>query len=577
MSFTIVSRPNYQDSNRQEEWLRFFPTYNKNSLRTRLVDGSNPLGEALKFLNQKNEESQEESGFSLRLTHPKSTNSSTVGIWKHEDQDRKYYVKDPGDLDAFNRPGTNILYLPTLQGTTLIDFCDISNYNQKYRYKVIKPQAEILGFPNSLASEISDVNGVFFQQVKEGEGINPKIIDLEYNPNITDDYQNGYCVAGWLNPLILILSVDGNDLEYIKKADKYQYLNAISLFIDPSALLLVEPHINESYDLRISILIKLYEKIKERERQKLSHDRRLSLIEYIFFSSQNVLPWKPFLILDLLGGKFYAKQNVSSKNDSQNTNRQNLLVNWELPQEAKSNKHWFANYWLEQWINTEQINNQSEVDIVSPPSSARYYRSSRGLTTFQVDDLSEDISLTFLLSKHPGFVSECKSINLYRFFVELFQNNPVLEKSLAQFPHYDFWRIENYSNRLVKFDEVDFWNYFSKTHFVPESPILIQIPQQKNRFLNPITSLNFGAYHFLWEFFNAFDSDRKLESIEFYNIFGWWNDWHSTIFRDRYDMGLEFINRRGFVIHQSLLGHDYLGEKATRIDWEEPNMRFSRS
>ena len=575
-SFIVVSIPNYQDYNRKEEWLKFFPDYNKNSFRTRLLDGNNTLEEAVKTLINNNKDDQNGLEFPLRLTHPKSINSSTVCIWKHKREDSIFYVKDQGDLDAFDRPNTNLLYLPTLQGKELIDFCDTKNYNQKYRYKVIKPQNEILGFSNSLASQISDVHGVFFQQVKEGEGINPTIKDIEYNPDISEN-EDEYCIAGWLNPLIFILSLDGNEIESIQASNEDEYLNALSLFLEPSSLLLVGPHINESYDLRISLLIKLYEKIKERERKNLSSDRCFSLMEYLLFYSHNPQTWKPFLILDLLAGKFYAKQNVSTNNNNQSEQRQKFTIDWELPENASSNMCWFANYWLKQWISNESINEERDVNVIPQPIQARSHRSSGGLTTFQVDNLSKNTSLTSILSQHPAFFSDTEKMNLYGFLVELFEDNSVLEKCLAQFPHQNFWWTENFNNGLIKFDEVAFWNYFSKFHFIPESPILIQIPQQKNRFLNPIASLNSGAYHFLWAFFEAVDGDRQLKDREFYNSFGWWNDWHSTIFCDRYDIELEFISRRGFVINQSLLGQDYLGEKGRRIDWEEPNMRFSRS
>jgi len=562
--FTIISRPNYQDTNRQKEWKDFFPNYKENSFSTRLTDYKNPLGEAVKTLKDRSVNSE----FFLELTHPNSPNLSTVCIWKHQERDNRYYVKDLADLTAFDSTNrNNLLYLPTLREKKLIDFHNISD-DENYRYRLI--EAEELGFPNSLASKKSDISGVFFKQVKSDEGLDPSIINLEYNPEITDDHEDEYHAVGWLNPVILTLDLDGNDIEHIEKANKNEYLYALSLFLDQSSLIFVEPHIDESYDLRISFLIKLNQIIQERQQNK-ANNKSLSLIEYILLGSQYPQPWKPFLTLDLLGGEFYAYQNVN-----ENREQEKPLVNWKPPQNAKSNKLWFAAYWLERWGNTQKINIQSEVNVVSPPSLARPYRSSKGLVTFQVDDLSgTTTSLTSLLKGHPLYISDPKKNNPYHFLVELFEN-PEFKKYSEKFPYDNFWRRSNQNNQLVKFDDVDFWNYFSKTHFVPESLILIAIPNQDNSFLDPINSLNFGAYHFLWEFFNCFDSDRERELIEFDNNFGWWNDWHSSIFNERCNVWLKFIKHSGFVIKKSLLGgKDCLGLKTNGVDWNNPNMRFS--
>lgn len=562
--FTIVSQPNYQDTNRHKEWKDFFHNYKENSFSTRLTDYKNPLGEAVKTLKDRSVESD----FFLELTHPNSPNLSTVCIWKHQGRDNRYYVKDLTDLTAFDSTNrNNLLYLPTLRGKNLINFRNISD-DENYRYRVI--EAQELGFPNSLASTKSDVSGVFFKQVKSDEGLNPVIINLEYDPEITDDRKDEYHAVGWLNPVILTLDLDGNDIEYIENANKNEFLNALSLFLDQSSLILVEPHIDESYDLRISFLIKLNQIIQERQQNK-ANNKNLSLIEYILFVSQYSQPWKPFLVLDLLGGEFYAYQNLY-----ENQEQEKPLVGWKSPQDAKSNKLWFADYWLKRWVNSQEINIQSKVNVVSPPSLARPYRSSRGLVTFQVNDLSETtLSLTSLLKGHPGYISDPKKNNPYCFLVELFQN-PEFKKYSEKFTYDSFWRTENQNNRLLKFDDVDFWNFFSKRHVVPESPILIAIPNQDNRFLEPINSINFGAYNFLWGLFNCFDSERERELIEFYNNFGWWNDWHLTIFNERWDVCLKFLKHGGFVIKKSLLGgKDCLGLKTNRVDWKNPKMRFS--
>jgi hypothetical protein len=566
--FTIVSRPNYEDINRQNEWKKNFPVYNKKSFSTRLMNDNNGLIEAIKTLEERSIKSE----FFLELIHPKSPNLSTVCVWKYQERDDKYYIKHSEDLIAFNNSNNNnLLYLPTLRDSptlrreTLIDFYNITD-NETYRYQVIEPKE--LGFPDSLFSKKSDVSGVFFKQVKSNEGVDPVRINLE---EIEEDSENEYHAVGWLNPVILTLDVEGDDIEHIQNASNNEYLNALSLFFDRSSLILVEPHINESYDLRISFLIKLYQTI---EQENQSRNKNLSLIEYMLLGSQCSQPWKPFLILDLLGGEFYAYQNVWQDRD-----REQLLVSWKSPQDATSNKHWFAGYWLNKWVSSQKINIQGKVNVVSPPSLARPYRSNVGLVTLQIDDLSKTTpSLTSLLKGHPLYISDSEKNNPYHFLVKLFED-PEVKKYSDTFPYDNFWHRLNQNNQSVKFDDLEFFNYFSKNHVIPESPILIAIPNQEdNRFLDPINSLKFGAYHFLWKLFkfNCFDSDRERELVKFSNSFGWWNDWHSTIFNERSDVCLKFIRQSGFIIGQSLIGgEDRLGLKTKGVDWNYPNMRFS--
>ncbi|MGB6297051.1 MAG: hypothetical protein WBF90_12835 [Rivularia sp. (in: cyanobacteria)] len=574
LKFTIVSRTNYQDLNSSEEWKYYFPDYSEKSFSTRLRK-DNTLSDAEKILlDKKNEENQlqqieEDSETCPKIIHPISENESTVSLWKYKNQNDKYYVKDSGDAQAFNRPQMNLLYLPELRGKRLIDFRNATDYNEKYRYKVV--ELEELGFPNSVAAQNSSVNGVFFKQINSDEGINPEVIDLEYSKDIINNNKDEYSAVGWLNPLILTFSLDDNDIENIESTRGNRYLKALSLFLEPSALILVEPHIDRDYDLRIGFLIQLHQLIEERQRNH-GNNHYLSLIEHILFGSQYIQPWKPFLILDLLGGEFYVYQNIKHNSDNEK-----LLISWNPPEDAKSNKLWFADYWLQKCENIIQqnINIQSQINIVPSPSSARVYRSGKGSIRFQVDDFSKtNLSLSSLISKHPCCTNDGNTTNLYNFLLELFQDSES-EQFSEKFPYNDFWRIKTLQNKLVEFDEVDFWNYFSQNHVIPKSPLLIAIPKQDNRFLDPIASLNFGPYHFLWDLFNYFNGERQQEIVDFYNFLGWWNNWHSTLFNNRWDVCLNFIEKRGFIIKKSILARDCLGLYDNHVNWKYLNMRFS--
>lgn len=551
MKFTIVAQPNHQDPKKYKEWVHFFPQYNSNSFSTRLRSDLDSLGEAEKILKEK-----PESVFPLEVLHPKSANHHTVRIWGSDKQPHKYYLQNSQDLNTFDTTNKdNLLYLPKLrqklrqEGKQFVEFRN-NRDEERYRYQVI--EAVELGFPNSVASKTNFISEGFFKEVGENDGVNPEIVELDCE-NIN---QSEYSCCGWLNPVVFTLALDGNDMEHINNAQD-GYLKSLSLLLAPSSIIFVEPHIDEGYDLRISFFTKLYKLIQKSQ-------KNFSIIEYFLFGSQYTQPWKPFLALDLLGGKFYAWQKVYQI-------REAPLIGWEPPLDITPNAQWFANYWRQTWENMQLIQQnqlqQSQVDIVPAPPQARPYRPSKGLDTWKFSRREEIMPLTDVLVKHPQFSQE--EINPYNFLLQLFQD-PILKKFDTIYGG-SFPRIEG---QLLTFDEVKFWSDFSTNHLIPESSILISVPKQENRFFDIIKSVNLGAYKFLGKLFSP-HSPREQEVLEFYNNFGWWNDWHSTIFEARWDIYLKFIERNGFIVSKSIVSKDYLGLKSNRINWEYPNMRFS--
>jgi hypothetical protein len=551
MKFTIIAQPNHQDPEKYQDWVHFFPQYNRNSFSTRLRSDPDSLGEAEKILKARSEDINQESVLPLEVIHPKSVNHHTVRIWGSDKQPHKYFLQDPQDLDTFDTTNQdNLLYLPELhqklrqQRKQFVEFRN-NRDEKRYRYQVI--EAVKLGFPNSVASKTNFVSEGFFKQVGENDGVNPEIVELDYD----DVNQSEYYSCGCLNPAIFTLALDGNDIEHIHNAQD-GYLKSLSLFLAPSSIIFVEPHIDEIYDLRISFLIKFNKLIQQSQ-------TNFSLIECFLFGSQYPQAWKPFLALDLLGGKFYAWQKVYQIQEQP-------LIAWEPPLDIAPNAQWFANYWRQTWKNMQFIQ-QNQVDIVPAPPQARPYRPSKGLDTWKFSSSEEIMPLTDVLVKHPQFAQE--EINPYNFLLELFQD-PKLKKFNTNYGG-SFPRIEG---QLITFDEVKFWNDLSTNHLIPESPILISVPKQEERFFDIIKSVNLGAYKFSYNLFNYY-YPREQEVIDFYNIFGWWNNWHSTIFNARWDVCLRFIERNGFIVSKSIVSKDYLGLKSNRINWKYPHMRFS--
>jgi hypothetical protein len=587
--FTVVSCTNFQDSRFTEEWAYFYPQLKNKSSSLRLrAGGTDNLKEGETALSHEydNKPDHYPAQRSLQIISPKSPNHATIPIWIRKDtpegERRTLYIKNNQDLDKFNQlEPSNLLYLPRLDKNKLANIIDlrVDGTSSTYRYQLttLSKLSEIIGLPCSLASKNSALSDVLFQQVDLKTSGNPIIIQVKSDSNIPDEPNNDYELVGWLNPVIFNFDINNYDLDFIQKSQNNEYHYLFHLLLHESAVLIVEPHLDESYDLRISFLMKLSE-IK----QSLTNDHKvLSLIEQIMLGSENSLSWKPFLILDSLGGEFSVCQNI----DYPKPGIAKPLIQWKFPQDTLENKRWLAKYWLKQWVG-EGLEYSANNSVIITPDSGRNYRSNRGLETLclsATNDNSEDkISLVSLLSNHSGFKANHNNSNLYRFLVELLKNSSELK--INESNYYRFWRSEQQKGKLViEFDDVGFWEYFSKTHVAPQSRLLISVPlaneeekfpQQHSVVLDPIHSIKFGAYHFIWELFNYLETDKHEEIIKIYNKFGWWNDWHATLFKNRWDVKLRLVS--GFILGRSILGKErnYLAKKADRTTWIQKEHRF---
>jgi len=599
--FTVVSCTNFQDSRFTEEWAYFYPQLKNKSSSLRLrAGGTDNLKRGERALSSEYDNKPEHypAQSSLQIISPKSSNHGTISIWRRKDAQEgelTLYIKNNQDLDKFNQlEPSNLLYLPLLDKNKLAYIIDLkvggTSITYTYQLATLSKLSEIIGLPYSLATKNSALSDVLFQQVDLNTPGNPTIIEVKSDPNIPDYPNDKYELFGWLNPVIFNFDIDNYDLHFIQESqpNKYHYLFNLLLHkssvLHESAVLIVEPHLDESYDLRISFLMKLSE-IK----QSLTNDHKvLSLIEHIMLGSDHSLSWKPFLILDSLGGEFSVCQNI----DYPKPGIAKPLIQWKFPQDTSANKLWLAKYWLEQWVGEGSEHSANNSAIVTS-DSRRNYRSNRGLETLYISDTDDNsgdkISLVSLLSNHSGFKAHQNNSNLYRFLVELLKNRfNSYELKIDESNYHRFWRSEQQKGKLViEFDDVGFWEYFSQTHVAPQSRLLISVPlpNEKEEFpqsysvvFYPIHSIKFGAYHFIWELFNYLETDKHEEIIKIYNKFGWWNDWHATIFQNRWDVQLKFIT--GFILGKSILGKErnYLARKEDRTSWrQKEKMVFSRT
>ena len=201
------------------------------------------------------------------------------------------------------------------------------------------------------------------------------------------------------------------------------------------------------------------------------------------------------------------------------------------------------------------------------------------MDSFTVGDLAlVNSSCSSLLSHHPKFR---EGNHLYHFLEELLKD-PRFKGREEEKCHYGSVRsapegtLRDRTKSKVSFDDVYFTNRFSKCYVVPKYPVLVAIPGVENKFLDPIRSVNNGERDFLLRLFNSLDLRRDRPKVKLQNSFGWWNDWHSILFKDRWDIEVQYIDfLPGFVLGRSRLGEGYLGLNIVESkDWKSEIMHF---
>ena len=529
-SFTVVSRPDYPD-HKNNQW-------NRVSLANHQKYPLEPTATQLK---------------NSKLIHPRDPNLQTFGIWQDSENLDSYYVKDSGNVGYLdNLECDNLLFMPTLYGYKNVRIIDNVNNNSCY-YQAIP--LEELEFSSSLVIKYNDLAGIIFKQIYETQ-----VTKETKEINIVDQKNqcNGEAI-GWLNPVIWKFKLNGDDLKDIDQNspnDSNIIHRVLRLFFTPSALLRVEPDIDNRHELRISILKQFQEYIINRSTPSRN------LFEYMLFGGEPPNSWKPFLWLDLLGGKFFVHKHGTQPN-----------ILWDRPPQLSSNADWFANYCLSKWVGEKHKDGEtvSNISIVQPPSSPQPYGSISNLETFTIDNLDlNQATCGSILKYHPLSKEEG---TFYHFLVyKLFKEYEGSEKDKC---HYGCVRLIDRDQNKVSFDDIYFIKRFSERYVAPNSPILIAIPQVKNRFVDPVRSINNGEYHFLLQLFKSLKCQDTTDHVELENKFGWWNNWYLTLFEKPWNIHIKFKTLLP-VLGQFRCGEDYLGEKGQKTPphWNNQIMHF---
>jgi len=486
----------------------------------------------------------------------------SFGLYKNVDPSKlsvsdinlKSYM-DPGDHD--NSVKTIVYFNEKIENSSI-------RFGKEFYFKRFERSC--------LKSEISQTafNYSFFStnffESDNAIGEDVRLFDLEVRKN------NSFGLAGWINPIILKINIDGNLIKDLNKINKKEMSprNTLSFFLEETSLIAIEPVLTEDISIQIEWLEALQcEKIKKGP---------LSLIESLFLTRNSIgKAWKPFIALDGLEGKFWIEDhgNICKSNKK-------ITKCWSPPDKTISNNLiWYANYWLKLYSGIyKNISYKNNREIFQPSQQS-----------YNKNQLSNGIPVDDNKLKLEGPTSVLELINLYEqsdYWKLIIQTEKhllcTLKKILKKF---------NYINGLNKchlpflwvkkgflyFDDLEFLEYFAQEYIAPKSHILIKLPMEilksnskkealkfetniKNRYIDLVNSPRWGGAQLLLKLSKNISEDLKRELSLFDYKRGWWVKWYDSLFSCSEDINIKLYPVNSRRIGKMMLGNFRLGSKS---------------
>jgi hypothetical protein len=378
--------------------------------------------------------------------------------------------------------------------------------------------------------------------------------------------------VAWLNPIVLRLAVAGNELSLAVEGGELRPARAgvsvqhvLRHLVDRGSLLFVEPLFVEEFDGRVLLLQELHHRYRDHLRATNSPVERLLWGDRDTAEDADEPCWKPFLVLDALGGSFSIRRH--------GTGRPRYC--WKPPPDLSPNARWLADYWLRLWPGT-LVEDPWPKRVVSLPHPAREWPEPtyRSPVSDDADAAATVASCAALLGRAAGADGDGPPLG---WLASLLQREMPDRPEFRQ-AHYGFFAR---AGTEVRFWEAEFLDHFARGHLAPRSPVHVELPPlefvdgwQRDEVVRGheaavgglavelTRSPLLGAGKLLRHLFehnndppSGAPTERRLEYE-----FGWWNDWFTSLFSDPAETPVRFVVQRpGLVLKQKRLGEGVLG------------------
>jgi hypothetical protein len=531
-----------------------------------------------------------------RVDHPR-TACYTLPIKRSEDA---YWIASESYWQSFrsNRP-TNVLYLddPELLGYEAIEFV-FGQQRLRARYRRMGLDEAPLSFPRSRFHRRSDLAGALFKEAGVqalGHDDAGTTRDLYLAAKSDDDAFASYPTVGWLNPLVMTFDVNDDDIVAPDHETADRARSAIRLYATPELVLVCEPHVESAESLRAQAL----EALAARHRDG---GRRTSTVERLLWGGGGTDPWRPFFVLDQLGGTFViaGTERPGHRRSMLGLPSQRLEVVWRAPADQQGNAAWLKDLVLAEATHIVADDRSAVPERVLPPTAVPGAGSRHGYRRLRLDGRAPDdrpmvLDLLDVLLERPGHVGTDRHLDaMMRFARDLLAGIHAERESAGTpdgrtEPYFGEGSFQRVDAHTVLFNEVAFLEGFARHYLVPRSPVYALLPPLEAGLVavDLVRSLPFGNKEFYRRLIAAAEApaagfvamapeaDDGEERYELSYRYGWWQEWFDALFFLPDSTALRFVaDREGFVLTRSRLGGAPLGRASIGNRFDVEHMRI---
>jgi hypothetical protein len=506
----------------------------------------------------------------MRVICPKRANRATLRGRFVPGQEPKFQVRQNSDLAYFNvaddRELPNVLVLKEPPSHDIVLWDEINGQETKYRRATVSD----LGLENASARPLNRFLERIFIQFWPDDQADLAKHSLQVDSASVKELADNDTREFWLNPIIFRVSTSGDDFALPKDSTvTIQTVANHLLGVDAKAVLAIEPILGAEFDARVALLQQFCEDCRSNERVA-----NFSTIERLFLGPKPTSimddPWKAFLCLDRLGGTFTIEDHGSGA----------PRFCWTPVKRLSPNARWLADHYVKCWGGAEPTVAPNSARIpVEPPARSIVSKTESMPESVGGDELQTlSRSCSKMLKKMPSAV-QTESLTVYGWIASIL-NQPVLLQSSVQTLHRGHYqtRREISGQYTIDFDAQGFLQDFSDVVLMPDSPVLIKMPEMlpapnerevENRYrlvrdgfvVDLKRSVSNGSREVFFRLFNYRTGINPVNNVCLTFTYGWWNKWFETLFSHSSNVQINFnFERGGFILKSSRLNEAALGK-----------------
>lgn len=510
--------------------------------------------------------------YKVKIRHPKPESYSVeIRIDPSPDVRGLCWIASESYWQSFraNPPEKNILYLSSEYRE--YDFVEF-NYQNRYRayYKRLAYSDPRLGLPSESGSRSAGSLGVFFQEVVAqafaAKG-NAPTANLHLAPMDDAAAYAEYPTIGWLNPLILTFDLDDDDIPVDvtqSRADQ-----ALRLFSHPDLLLHFEPHLDPLERARLEFLERLANRQGEQRES-------LSMVEFLLWGGREVDALRSFVVLDNLSGSFAIDGFGRYRTDGRLP-----VCHWIPPDGLSRNEIWLKTYLLGRSDHIREAPKSIDMTLVS--SEMPGFGSPRGHARVQLHDPATETPILDVLAtvtRTPATADDGMStVRLHEHVLALAEEQleALAPAKFVEQLYFGEGSIDLQSDGTAIFDDLGFLEAFGRAYLSPRSRVYVRLPQieHDDAWADLTRSVPYGDKALFENLVAAqIGSFVPAERAEVAYEYGWWQDWFELLFVRPWDVSIDFISMRGFIVRRSLLGRAPLGKASIGKQFDVSAMRI---